>query len=133
MGRKNRFPKPKVVRLDISDGDWIEVKSKLNVGERKKMFAESITKMGGKIGEDAEYDLDAVKMSFAKVAAYLVDWSLAEEDEKGAVVPVEISLESIQALDEDSFVEIEEAIDKHIEETEKEKKATGGKRKSAKT
>ena len=122
-----------MVRLDISDGDWVEVKSKLNVGERKKMFAESITKMGGKIGEDAEYDLDAVKMSFAKVAAYLVDWSLAEEDVKGEVTPVEISMESIQSLEEESFDEIEEVIDKYIKGTEKEKKVTGGKRKSAKT
>ena len=39
MGRHTRFVKPKVIRVKISDGDWIEIKRELNVGERKQMTA----------------------------------------------------------------------------------------------
>ena len=133
MGRTNRFVKPEVVRLDISDGDWIEAKKELSAGEHKEMFAKSIKQMGGVMGEDPTWDMDAVVLSFSKVETYLVDWSLAEEDGKGVVTPVEISPESIRALNQPTFDEIEEAIDKHIESKGKEKKAAGGKRKSAKT
>jgi hypothetical protein len=133
MGRTNRFVKPEVVRLEISDSDWIEIKKELSAGEQKEMFAKSINQMGGVMGEEPTWNMDAVSLSFGKVETYLVDWSLAEENGKGDVTPVEISPESIRALDQPTFDEIEEAIDKHIESKEKEKKATGGKRKSAKT
>ena len=133
MGRTNRFVKPEVVRLEISDQDWIEVKKELSAGEQKEMFAKSIKQMGGVVGEEPTWDMDAIILSFSKVETYLVDWSLAEEDEKGEVTPVDISPESIRALDHPTFEEIEKAIDKHIESKEKEKKATGGERKSAKT
>ena len=133
MGRTNRFVKPEVIRLEISDGDWIEAKKELSAGEQKEMFAKSIKQMGGVMGKDPTWDMDAVVLSFSKVETYLVRWSLAEKDDKGEVTPVEISPESIRALDQPTFEEIEQAIDKHIESREKEKKATGGKRKSAKS
>ncbi len=134
MGRTNRFVKPDVVRVDISEGDWIEIKKQLTVGEEKQVSAKSIRQMGGRLGEeDARWDIDPAVFAFARVEAYLVDWSFAEEDDDGNLKPVELTAESIRALDEASFNEIDEAIDKHIKEFgDASKKATGGKRKPGK-
>jgi hypothetical protein len=54
----------------------------------------------------------------AKVAVYLLDWSF--EDAEGG--RVKLSRESIEALDEESYQEITDAIDKHTGAMEEEKK-----------
>ena len=88
MKKSNRFVMPDVVRLDISGGDWIEVKRRLNVAERR-----SITS----------------RAEFAKVDAWVLDWSFVGADEK----PVKFSAEAVRALDPASFAEIIDAIDAH--------------------
>ena len=133
MARRNRFVKPKVVRVGISDGDWIEIKRELTVGERKRMFAAGLKQMQTGPNKDPKFDIDPVEMSFAKVKEYLVGWSFVEpvkeEEPEGDVSPVELTEESIRNLDEATFEEIEDAIDAHIEKLEKEKKATSAGRK----
>ncbi len=145
MGRRNRFVKPETINIEISDGDTIEIKRELTVGERKRMLAQSLKKVGGKLGgQGVEYELDPILHSFATVETYMVGWSFAEdvlgndgkpmmENDKPVTKPVELTPEAIQNLDEATFNEIAEAIDKHIVKLDEEKKATGGKRKSAKT
>jgi len=125
MGR-NRFVVPETVRIDLSDGDWIEIKKKLNVGETRRMQLGGI-KMTGKAGQkEMEIAMDVEALSFAKVSVYLLDWSF--EDANGKRLP--LSQEAIEALDEPSYQEISEAIDKHTASMEEEKKAiptsTGG-------
>ena len=147
MGKRNRIVQPKTVRVEISDGDWLDIKKELNAGEEKEMFAQSIKQMGGEMDQDAKaddkvemrIDMDPVGLSFAKVEAYLVAWSF-EDDEvddsgkpTGNRVAVELTPEAIRLIDEGSFQEIEKAIDKHREALDNRKKATGGKLKSAKT
>jgi hypothetical protein len=123
MGRRNRFVKPKEIKLEISDGDWITIKKELTVGERKRMFAAGLKQMEAGAGdEDPKFNIDPVEMSFSKVKEYLIGWSF-EEDEKGDVIPVELSDDAIRNMDQETFEEIEEAIDKHTEKLEKEKNA----------
>jgi len=133
MSRRDRFVRPKVVRVEISDGDWIEIKKELTVGERKRMFAAGLKQMQTGPNKDPKFDIDPVEMSFAKVKEYLVDWSfvepLKEDEPEGDVSPVELTEASIRNLDEATFEEIEDAIDAHIEKQEKEKKATIGAKK----
>ncbi len=126
MARRNRFVKPKTIRLEISDGDWIEIKKELTVGERKRMFASGLKQMQTSGTGDPKFDIDPVEMSFAKVREYLVGWSFEEEDNKGEVAPIDLSDDAVRNLDESTFEEIETAIDEHIEKLEKEKKATTG-------
>ncbi len=145
MGRRNRFVKPETINIEISDGDTIEIKKELTVGEQKQMFTHAIKRMGGVMGEGrGEWDMDPVLLGFAKVEAYLIGWSFAEdvldndgkpvmENNKPVTKPVDFSPEAIQSIDETTYSEIEEAIDKHTEKLAEEKKASGGKRKSAKT
>ncbi len=129
MGRRNRIVRPETVRLDISDGDWIEIKRELNAGESKDLFAD----VGEIEGDDIK--IDPLKMSFAMVQHYVVGWSLEQEmgdkDEGGDPVVGSIPLneESIRALDQGTFNEISTAIANHVNRLDEEKKVLSGKAK----
>lgn len=108
MGR-NRFVKPRTVRLDLSDGDWIEVKQELNAGEYRNVMARQMKSMV--MGERAE--LDPAQVGLAKIVEYLVEWSFKDGDK-----PVPVTESAITSLDADSFNEIREKIDAHEEAVE---------------
>ena len=139
MGRRNRFVTPKTTRLEISDGDYIDIKRELTVREEKQMFGKALKRMGGIMGETAEIQLDPIALRFAKVEEYLVGWSFEgdELDDKGKPtgngVPVELTQAAIEGLEVETFEEIELTIEGHREKMAEEKKASGGKVKSAKT
>ncbi len=145
MGRLDRFVKPKTIQIEISDGDTITIKRELTVGEQKRMFAAGLKQMTASGENEPKFDIDPVEMSFAKINAYLVDWSFVEPslnkngdqitgtDGKPEVVPVDLSEDAIRNLDEATFEEIEKAIDEHTEQLDKEKKAATGRTKSART
>ena len=142
MGKRNRFVKPAVVRLEISDGDWIDVKRELNVKERKRVQSAGMTHMQSENPDSEEAKVEVrvnwIDMIFAKVREYLVDWSFTEPklDDKGnevlvdgvpELVPVEFSEAALSNLDDETFEEIKEALEKHEERLEKEKKAAKAK------
>jgi hypothetical protein len=93
-----RFVEPKLARLPLSDGEWIEVKDVLNVGEWFDMFAT--------LGE-AKMRRDLVR---AQILAYVVGWSL--RDASGQPVP--FSGEALAHLDLETYKEIDEAVGAHI-------------------
>jgi hypothetical protein len=98
---------PDSVRLSISDGDWIEVKKELNVGEQRRIFARLVKSM--EVGQTVKLDPEQVGRS--KVVEYLIGWSLT--DAKGKPVPVTEG--AIDSMDADTFKEIREAIEAHEE------------------
>lgn len=119
MARRNRFVVPETVKIDLSGEDWIEIKKKLTVGETRRMQLAGIKMTGeaGKVERTLSFDIEALSM--AKVVVYLLDWSFEDADGRR----VELSREAIEALDEESYQEIADAVDKHAETMEKEKKA----------
>jgi hypothetical protein len=120
MARRNRFVIPETVRIDLSGEDWIDIKKKLTVGETRRMQLGGI-KMVGKAGQpEMEVSMDIEALSLAKVTVYLLDWSF--EDAEGR--RVDLSRQSIEALDEASYQEISDAIDEHTKAMDKEKKIT---------
>ena len=102
----DRFVTPHTVRLDISLGDWIEVKRRLNTGEQQDLFAQ----MMPSITPGQPYALQSRHVLTAKVLAYLVDWSLTQYGK-----PVPVTVDAINNLDPDTFKEIREMIDAHEE------------------
>lgn len=122
-----RFVQPDVVRISLSDGDWIEIKRELTAAESRRVFSGTLKDFspGGKPLIDPE------KVGRTQISEYLVDWSFC--DATGKRQPVTAS--AIDALDIDSYNEIREAIDAHIitEDTrrESEKNGRGGESKSA--
>jgi hypothetical protein len=102
----------------------IKIKKFLNVGESRNVQTagwRGVKQAGGNTN-DTEISIDWKGMTFARVAEYLLDWSL--EDEKGQRMPPSIS--TLQSLHEDLYELIEKAITDHVAEIEQEKKARTG-------
>lgn len=116
-----RFVYPERERLELSHGDWVEVKKRLGIGEQKKVENGGLRRVQGKDG-NAEVILDFDEYSFVRAEVYVLEWSFKNRDDK----PVEVSPSAIRNLDPKSFFELDNAIMKHIEAQEAEKKQTAG-------
>lgn len=121
--------KPESVKVDLvfvaSDGEthhfWVSLKKKLNVGEEKRVQTAGWRGMSS--GQDGGVmQIDWQKQTFARAEAYVTDWSLADDD--GKKLPV--TREVIETLNADVYKLIEQAIQKHVEDTEEEKKRPSG-------
>jgi len=104
MGRL-RFVQPDIVRLGLSDNDFIDVKRELTAGEQRSIFTTLVKEM--KVGEQAM--LDPKLVGLTKILAYLVAWSFVDSDGR----PVPVSESAVNNLDVDSYSEIEKMIDAH--------------------
>lgn len=109
MGR-NRFVVPNVVRLPLSEGDWIEVKQELSEGERRRVAVSYL----GRQHADGSRTPNMESLGMVGVLEYLVDWSLKDANDK----PVKISLDALKSLRSEDWAEIDAAINAHIEATE---------------
>lgn len=120
MGRL-RFVTPDSRRIDIGDGDWIEVKKRLTNGELRKAQASAIKTVQG-FGAEARYTPDSDVLGKAEVLAYLLDWSLEGLDGKRVRIDTEDKKRSaIDNLDPADFDIISTAVSKHVEEMEAER------------
>lgn len=120
MAKKNRFVTPETERLPLSDGEWIDIKKRLTAGESRQVSLGCIrgVKEDPETGKDM-YDVDTVKRAFAKVEAYLLDWSFTDDQDKR----VQVSPDAIRALSPEAFSEVEAAIDAHVQAQEAAKNA----------
>ena len=125
-----RFVTSESVRIDLKDGpdgskNWIKVKRELTVGEDRQFRAAGMKNL--RPGADASsIEIDWSEMAIARVHAYLVDWSATMPNPKDPDNPkkVKVSKEAIQSLDKESFEEIDNAIQAHIEAMGDAKKET---------
>lgn len=117
-----RFVTPHVIRLPLSDGDWLDVKRELNAGETLRVWTNLVKEF--KPGERPTLRPELVGRT--KILEYVVGWSLV--DAKGE--PVAFTSAALDGLDTDSYAEIVAVIDTHDEEVEKaqaeRKKSQGG-------
>ena len=116
---RNRFVVPNTVRVELSDGDWVELKDRLTYGEQQRLASSALTRMTNSGGADAGIELDFEKHSLMRMETWLVDWSFVGLNGK----PVSITRAAIAALDPDTAAEIDAAITKHVEEIEAAKNA----------
>jgi hypothetical protein len=136
---RNRGVNPNdITKIELSDGDWIEVRVRLTSGEERmiqRMTAKGYQRADGD-GGDAQIrvDLDVTKFASVRAAQYLTNWSLRNFRGEPIPLPANFSLERraaiIESLDEDTVREIDEAITAHVsaqqEAREDEKKARAG-------
>jgi len=115
---RNRFVSPEVVRLELSDGDWIEVKKRLGIAAQKRIESAMIRGVQGSDIQrganprDVELRLDTTAAYIAKLKAYLLDWSFKGADDK----PVRVSDSAIENLDPDTADEIITVLNKFLDE-----------------
>ena len=109
-----RVVAPEVVRLPLSDGDFLDVQKELNAGQYVDLLGAMMD-----------------RKPFAKAIAYIVGWSLVNLT--GGPLPYDLDLPeetrraTIAALDKATMREISSALDKHEAAEEaaiKEKKKT---------
>lgn len=101
---------PEVVRLPLSDGDYIDIKKELNAGEY------------------IDFNVDLSRGDFfARALAYLVGWSLFGADGPlpyGPHLPIDDRRATLRNLKQEPLHEILKAIDDHVNARETEKKTT---------
>lgn len=107
---------------------WIKLKKRLTVGESRKAMmsgwrSASFGRADGQTG--TEVQIDWQRNSFARTEAYLLDWSLEDEDGKRLDAR---SRDVIEALDPDVYALIEDAITALVEATDGEKKILSGRK-----
>lgn len=116
---RNRFIEPKTVRLEISDGDWIEVKERLSYGEQQRLASGAFDKVS-KLGQnEAEFSMDMERYNVLRLQTWIVDWSFVDARGK----QVRVTPQAIAALDPDTVAEIDAALTAHIESLEAQKNA----------
>jgi hypothetical protein len=106
----SRFVQPETATLTLENGDRLIVKKQLTCGESREASRRYLKLIDGALR------VDPLEVGPATVLAYLVDWTLTDDD--GAPVSLRgLSLDDRQAvidtLDMESFAEIRRAIETH--------------------
>ena len=113
----SRFVVPRVVRYELSEGDWVEFKAELTYGERLRLSSRALGQRINMETRQVEYSPQLEAYSVEELFMWLTDWSLTDVKEE----VVEISRESIGALRQDAADELRESLAKHLEAMEDEK------------
>lgn len=114
IGKSMRFVQPEVVRLDLSDGDWLDVRRELSTGEARRAMAKTIKTMRA----DGRIEPDLEMLGRAEITAYIVDWSFVDGNDKR----VPFTDAAMDNLTQDAYAEIETAVRAHIAAVEDERK-----------
>ena len=108
-----RVVAPDVVRLPLSDGDFLDVKKTLNAGEYRKMIYDQYK--DAPPGEKITLELRKIEM--VKLLAYIVGWSFVGFDGQPLPYrpdePDDIRAATIDSLDQDTYRELIQAVDAH--------------------
>lgn len=124
------FIEPGTVRLDLGDGDWIEVKRELSAGELKAMRTSSFTYMQGQSGASADDEVkigvDWRRLAVARILSYVIDWNA--KDAQGRPVP--FSRAAVEQLSVTDFERLEATLNTHAVAIEALKNSKAGETKS---
>jgi hypothetical protein len=123
---KYRFVKPATRHYDLSDGDWVEFKQLLSVGDKLKVESAGFSHVSRTEGDGpatAEMRVNWREMKLVRLLTWLAEWSFMSEDGKKRKP---INRENIEGLDPDTFAELEGELDRHIESMESERHSQSG-------
>ena len=124
---RSRFVQPQTATLTLANGDTLIVRRRLNTGEQRESYRACSTVIEKEDGTVKSVP-DPLLIGIAKVAAYLVDWSLASDDEPLKGLDFRQRFTVLDNLDPEDFYEIKDAIDTHelamVAERAAEKKTT---------
>lgn len=127
MERQCRFVAGGLVRLPLPGNEWIDVKTELNAGESRRVFTQLVKEMNA--GEPTKLDPD--KVGITKMIEYIAGWSLLNSEGQ----PEPISEDAFDALDQETYQDIADAVEQHDQRCEAariaRKNARGGGMKSS--
>jgi hypothetical protein len=121
---RNRFVSAETTRLELSDSDWVEVKSRLSYGEQQRLAEAAFGDVSMADAQSGNLHIKYTNAEFnlTRLATWLVDWSFV--DAKGKTV--KISRATIAALDPETVAEIDSALTAHLERQSEKKAETNG-------
>ena len=102
MGR-SRFVIPNTVRLELSEGDWIEVKERLTYGEQQALAGASLDKM---TPGSTDIAINLQRYDIMRLDTWIVRWSFCDANGKA----VKKTRDAIAALDPATAKEINDAL-----------------------
>ena len=112
----SRFVRPETVTLPLSDGDSIIVRRWLTEGESRDAHS-----LMYREGHDGKMIVNPAEIGISMVLAYLLDWSLCDDDGRQVIIrdqPVEVVRAALRQLHREDFEELYSAIIAHeIRET----------------
>ena len=103
---RNRQVSIDLHRLELSDGDWIEVKTELAYGEQLELQDAAMV-----IYEGLRVRQEMARYHIKRMELYIVEWSL--KDKQGKLIP--LTADGIRMLRLDDAKEINDALDAHID------------------
>jgi hypothetical protein len=103
------FVRPAVVRLDLGDGQWAEVKEQITYGEAQRLSGAMLRTVKTAAG-DNEVGVDFARYAVLKLQTWLVDWSFRDDQDK----PVDVSPAAIENLTPEAAEALNDAIDAHV-------------------
>lgn len=109
MAKKKWFVDPDSAQVSLGDGEWIELKKRLTVGEERDAMKALYRMVDGVLSPDM------AMIGIADVMAYLVDWSLTRNGKRVDIGTDGKKLAALRSLSQDAFKAIHEAVTKHIE------------------
>lgn len=128
--KRSRFASGAAVRLALSDGDWVLVRSELTYGQQRRLAAAGLTGLDATAAAGERLRVDLAAYDLERLSTWLMDWSFTGSDGER----VDFSREAVEALHPDTAAEINAALDAHIEALEgKAAPAPGGGPKPAAT
>jgi hypothetical protein len=113
---RDRFCNLGTKKIELSDGDWVEVKTGLTAGDQRKQdsLALSPVMINGDVVDHRDWSL----YEFLRTDLWVVAWSLIRNGQ-----PVPKTVAALQALEPEEFDEINNAVYAHIKEWADAKKA----------
>lgn len=104
---------PATTRYALAEGDWVEFKNKLTIGEQKRLEGSGVAAVRDPSGDTRarqSFELDFERLGLARIEAYTTGWSFLGLDEKA----LPVNPDTISALDPAIAKEIETALDEHV-------------------
>lgn len=112
---------PESIRLDLTQGDWLLVKKRLNSRESRQVLSDMVKSMPA--GERPQ--LDPMQVQISQIVQYLLDWGTFTDAAGKPLVIRDKSSDEIRGildnLDADDVSEIAKAIDEHHKAMEAER------------
>jgi hypothetical protein len=99
-----------MARLDLPDGQWIDVKDKLQVRDKRDVHTYSVD---GVSSDGKTYRFNVVKHQIATAAVRITGWSLPVEYPNGKRSATADRIAVIEGLDEDTFDAMTTVLDAH--------------------
>lgn len=108
------MPRPRAINpknrqhkhVELSDGDWVNIKQRLNYGEASELYDATYRSGVGSTQRGTAREVRMSEFNIQRLFIYVLAWSFIDDENK----PLPLTVESIRMLDLATTEEIHEAI-----------------------